>query len=148
MLRRSIPITWFVLCWTLVFHYESLRANYLSPLAGHPLPKLSLLFPPAGWIMFFNVDASYGFAEVYGILDRHPTLIDPHTLFETKAVGYDNIRRNVLISVLDRHRGADFCRYLRRNFPRYDEFAVAYAEYPDVVNEPNHVLRQIAYRCQ
>ena len=159
VLRRSIPTTWFVICWILLFQYETLRANYLSPLFKRELPKFRLLFPPAGWIMFFNVDRSYGFAEVYGIpggprLADHgsrggePVLLDPHDIFATKAVGYDNIRRNVLVTALSRDHAPVFCRFLRRKFPAYDSFVVVYAEYPDLINSPDRLLRQIAYRCQ
>jgi hypothetical protein len=156
MLRRQrLLITWFVIGWTLLFHYETLRANYLSPLvlrlrsaqAGRPLPKVPLLFPPAGWIMFFNVDRSYGSAEVYGIHGDQPTLLDPHDIFPIKNVGYDNIRRNVLVSVLYADRAPGFCRYLQRKFPDYDSFAVVYAQYPDLIDMPDQVLRQVAYRC-
>ena len=148
MLRRSIPITWFVICWTLLFQYETLRASYLSPLAGRPLPKTAFLFPPAGWIMFFNVDKSYGFAEVYGLRSLEAVLLDPHDIFATRAVGYDNIHRNVLIGVLSPHDAPAFCRYLHRKFSTYDGFAVVYAQYPDLIGTPERILRQIAYRCQ
>ncbi len=147
-LRRHTLITWFVIAWTLLFQYETLRANYLGPLVKRELPKLPLLFPPAGWIMFFQVDRSYGFAEVYGLRGREAVQLDPHDIFETRAVGYDNIRRNVLVGVLYRERAPSFCRYLRRKFPGYDAFAVVHAEYPDVVNAPDRILRQVAYRCQ
>ena len=147
--RRNTLITAFVICWTLLFQYETLRASYLSPLAGRQLPKFPLLFPPAGWIMFFNVDRSYGFAEVYGLRGTdEPALLDPHRILETTAVGYDNIHRNVLVGVLSRYDAPAFCRYLHRKFPAYDAFAVAYAEYPDLVNAPDRILRQVAYRCQ
>ena len=147
ILRRGIPITWFVVLWTLVFQYETLRYHYLSPLAGHELPKLRLLFPPAGWIMFFHLDESYGFADVYGIRNHEPVKLDPHTIFETRAVGYDNIHRNVLVGVLDRYEAPTFCRYLTRKFPQYDSFAVLYGQYPDIVKTPDRVLYQVAYRC-
>ena len=147
LLRRNTLITVFVACWLLLFQYETLRASYLSPLAKHRLPKFPLLFPPAGWIMFFNVDKSYGFAEVYGVKAGAPVLLDPHAVFATKAVGYDNIHRNVLISVLYRDRVQDFCRHLRRKFPDDDAFAVVYAEYPDFVNAPDRIRRQVAYHC-
>ena len=146
--RRNAWITAFVVAWTLLFHYETLRANYLSPLAGQELPKLPLLFPPAGWIMFFNVDQGYGFAEVYGLRrDQEPSALDPHDIFATQAVGYDNIHRNVLVGVLHQAYAPTFCRYLRRKFPSYDGFAVVYAQYPDVVDAPDLVQRRIAYRC-
>lgn len=148
MWHRHSAITGFVICWTLLFQYETLRARYLSPRAGRPLPKLPLLFPPAGWIMFYRVGASYGFAEVYGIHGAASAKLDPHAIFETRAVGYDNIHRNVLIGVLSRADAPAFCRYLRRKFPAYDSFAVVYGEYPDVVRSPDVVRRQIAYRCQ
>ncbi len=90
LLHRHTLISLFVVVWVAVFHYESLRLNYLSPLAGRVLPKLRFLYPPAGWIMFFRVDRSYGFAEVHGIKEGRPTLIDPHRIFATRFVGYDN----------------------------------------------------------
>ena len=147
VLRRNTLITWFVIVWMLLFHYETLRANYLSPLVKRELPKLPLLFPPAGWIMFFNVDTSYGFAEVYGIRENKPTVLDPHEILKTKAVGYDNIRRNVLVEVLYKEHAASFCRFLRRKFLAYDAFAVVYAQYPDLIETPDWVLRRLAYRC-
>ena len=154
--RRHTLITCFVLAWTLLFHYETLRANYLSPLvlrlrsaqAGRQLPKFPLLFPPAGWIMFYRVDPSSGFAEVYRIRVERAIKLDPHQIFQTKAVGYDNIRRNVLIEALSRPYAGSFCRYLRWKFPGYESFAVVYAKYPDVIASPTHILRQVAYRCR
>ncbi len=148
VLRRNILITWFVICWTLVFHYETLRHSYLRPLFGRELPKLPLLFPPAGWIMFFNVDRSYGFAEVYGIRGGEPIQLEPHAILETKAVGYDNIHRNVLVGVLSQQHAPAFCRYVRRKFPGYDSVVVAYAQHPDLIDTPDRILRQVAYRCQ
>ena len=148
MSRRHVAITWFVVCWLTLFLYETFRYNYLSPLFHRPLPKVALLFPPAGWIMFYDVDKSYGFAEVYGIHGDVPSLIDPHKIFETKAIGYDNIRRNVLVGVLDRGQGPAFCRFLRRKFPQYESFAVLYGQYPDLIAEPTRVEYQVAYRCQ
>jgi hypothetical protein len=146
--RHRIGISIFVVLWMLVFHYETLRLHYLSPLFKRELPKLPLLFPPAGWIMFFHVDNSYGFAEVYGLRrGEPPTLLDPHDIFATRAIGYDNIHRNVLIEVLSQDRAAAFCRYLERKSPAYESFAVAYTQYPDVVKEPERVLRQVMYRC-
>ena len=144
---RNTWISVFVIVWIAVFHYETLRLSYLSPLVGHQLPKLKFLYPPAGWIMFFNVDRSYGFAEVYGLKERQPFVIDPHEIFETRFVGYDNIRRNILISVLSSADSPRFCRYLRRKFPDYDTFAVMYGQYPDLIDRPHTKLYQLAYRC-
>ena len=147
MSRRHHVITAFVILWTLVFHYETLRLHYLSPLVGYQLPKVKFLFPPAGWIMFFSVEHSYGFAEVYGLRDKHPERLDPHAIFETTAVGYDNIHRNVLVSLLEPDVATSCCPFLARKFPAYPEFAVVYAVYPDVVAEPERVVRYLAYRC-
>ena len=148
MRSRNRVITGFVICWTLLFHYETLRANYLSPLAHRELPKTPLLFPPAGWIMFYRIDPSYGFADVYGIRGGTSERIDPHAIFATRAVGYDNIRRNVLISVLNQNVASPFCRYLKRKFPAYERFAVLYAEYPDLIATPDRVLAKAAYRWE
>jgi hypothetical protein len=145
--RRNTLITWFVIAWFSLFQYESLRAGYLSPAAGRPLPKLPLLFPPAGWIMFYSVDRSYGFAEVYAVRRGQAEVIDPHDILETKAVGYDNIRRNVLVGILAQDAAPDFCRFVRRKFPDADSFTVVYAQYPDVVAAPDRVERFTAYRC-
>ena len=147
MFWRRRTITWFVILWTLLFHYETLRANYLSPAAGRPLPKLPLLFPPAGWIMFFHVDKAYGFAEVYGLRQGEAVPLDPHEIFATRAVGYDNIHRNMLVGVLERHDAPGFCRYLHRKFPDEAAFAVVYAQYPDLIQTPERILLQVVYRC-
>ena len=147
MAWRNRVITGFVICWTLLFQYETLRANYLSPLLHRPLPKCPLLFPPAGWIMFYTVDPSYGFTEVYAIRGKEPVKLDSHEIFATRAVGYDNIRRNILVSVLSREAAPSFCRYLKRKFPGNDAFAVLYANYPDLIKSPDRVLFQVAYRC-
>ena len=153
--RRHLLISLFVLAWIGVFHYETLRVNYLSPLVGRELPKLKFLYPPAGWIMFFDVDRSYGFAEVYGWPLGQPKgqrqdraeLLDPHDIFRTRFVWYDNIRRNVLVGVLSERQAMPFCAYLERKFPSYEQFAVVYAVYPDVVDRSEEVRRQVAYRC-
>ncbi len=142
-----MAITWFVAAWLLLFHYETLRAGYLSPLVGRPLPKCPLLFPPAGWVMFYQVDRRYGFAEVYGLQAGAPQRLDPHTIFATHAVGYDNIRRNMLVGVLNTTLQPAFCRYLQRKFPAYEDFLIVAAEYPDIVDTPQRLLRVPVYRC-
>ena len=147
MRRRNVLISCFVIVWVGLFHYETLRLNYLSPWLGHPLPKLKFLYPPAGWIMFFNVDRSYGYAEVYGLRQGRPEMIDPHRIFSTRFVWYDNIRRNMMVSTLSRSAAPQFCAYLRRKFPQYDSFAVVYSLYQDVVDHPDEVRRALAYRC-
>ena len=150
-------ISLFVIAWLLLFSYESFRVQWLNPLCRRALPKVQFLFPPAGWIMFYAVDASYGFAEVRGVSTEHGTMLrrsikravrlDPHRIFRTQAVGYDNIRRNVLVSVLNAAYAPSFCRYLQWKFPPYDTFVVVEANYPDLIHSPGRVVGRIAYRC-
>ena len=151
MKQKNAAITAFVIAWALFFHYQTFRLWYLNPWFKQrfniELPRIPLLFPPAGWIMFYNIDPTYGFAEMYAREDRTMKVLDPHAIFETKAVGYDNIRRNVLIGVVYRDRAPDFCRYLGRKFPEMKEFAVVYAGYPDVVSQPERVERSLVYKC-
>jgi hypothetical protein len=98
--------------------------------------------------MFYRVDAAYGFAEVHGLRRGEPVQLNPHAIFENRALGYDNIRRNVLVSVLSPEDGPAFCAYLRRKFPEYDRFAVLYGQYPDLVRRPDEINRQVVYRCE
>lgn len=144
---RKVAISIFVIGWTLLFHYESTRLFYLSPIFGHELPKVKFLFPPAGWIMFYNIDESYSRAEVYGIKGDEATLIDPHDIFETRWVGYDNIHRNILVSVLDPGTASSFCSYLKRKFPAHESFGVVHAIWPSVVKDKQDKRYRIAYEC-
>lgn len=144
---RNTLITVFVILWTVIFHYESTRYFYLNPLVGKNLPKLKFLFPPAGWIMFFNVDDAYGAAEIYGIKDRSPELIDPHRILETKAILYDNIHRNVLSGVLSSYYQRSFCRFLNRKFPEFDGFLAVATYYSSVTKNPSKKLSQVMYVC-
>ena len=137
----------FVICWLVVFNYESTRHFYLEPLLKCELPKLKFLFPPAGWIMFYNVEEGYGMAEVYGVKDGQTQLIDPHQILQTRAIGYDNIHRNALISVLVRDVEKPFCDYLIRKFPYFDRFLVTYVQYPSVIKQPFERLQNVAYEC-
>ncbi|MBI2885405.1 MAG: hypothetical protein HYY15_04450 [Candidatus Omnitrophica bacterium] len=145
---RQWLISVFVVCWAGLFHYETVRLNYLTPLLRRELPKTKFLYPPAGWIMFFNVDPSYGMAEVYALRQGQAELLDPHDIFRTRFVWYDNIRRNVLIGVLSPRVAPQFCRYLRRRFPDAEAFAVVYRAYPDVAAAPEESRYQVQYRCQ
>ncbi|MBI3602031.1 MAG: hypothetical protein HY209_03965 [Candidatus Omnitrophica bacterium] len=145
---RNIIISIFVVGWLVVFHYESTRHFYWEPLLGRPLPKMKFLFPPAGWIMFFNVDDSYGYTEVYGVKDGHPQMIDPHQILQTRAIGYDNINRNALVTVLSRDVSGPFCLFLHRKFPYFDSFLVTYVNYPSLTKRPFERLQAVAYECK
>ena len=144
---RDIVISLFVVLWLGIFSYETLRLNYLSPLIGRELPKLPLLFPPAGWIMFYEVDEQEGHVEVYGLRGRAPVLIDPHAIFATRWIGYDNIHRNVMLGALSQPYALPFCAFLRRKFPEHDGFIVAYADCPDVTEQPQRTFRRVMYQC-
>jgi hypothetical protein len=145
--QRRLAIKAFVLSWLCVFNYETLRYGYLDRWLGAELPKVKFLFPPAGWIMFFRVDDADGHAEVWGRRGRREELIDPHRIFATRWVGYDNIRRNVLITALEVPYAPSFCRYLRRKFPEYQGFVVKEAITPSVTKARDYVIRQTAYQC-
>ena len=145
-LRNSL-ISVFVVAWTLLFHYESLRNSYLNPLCHRELPKCKFLFPPAGWIMFYNVGESESHTEVYGIIDGKYTLIDPHRIFENRWLGYDNIRRNVLLGALYPAYARPFCRYLSRKFPEYPHFAVTLVHYPNYGKNPEERRVGLQYAC-
>ena len=144
---RNVFITIFVILWTLLFHYESLRYFYLNPLLKRDLPQMKFLFPPAGWIMFFNVGDEFSYGEVYGLKDRQPQLIDPHLIFRTRTFGFDNIHRNVLSEAFVPYQQQPFCRYLRMKFPDFDNFVVTAVIYPSVVKTPSRRIVQVAYEC-
>ena len=145
---RNALISVFVVAWLVLFHYESLRAHYLDPFFGRELPKVRFLFPPAGWIMFFNVDDSEVRAEVYGQNGSGlPEPLDPHRIFPNRWIGYDNIRRNVMISVAQPYYGEAFCRYLKRKFPQYDSFSVFQVIYPSNTRTPGKRIMQLVYQC-
>ena len=148
IIMKKTLITIFVLIWLTVFHYESLRYFYLNPLFKRDLPQMKFLFPPAGWIMFFNIDPSYGYAEVYGIKNGQAQAIDPHQILQTRAIGYDNIHRNALSTVLSRDVSRDFCAFLKRKFPYFDSFLVIYAQYPSLIERPFEKQQSIAYECK
>ena len=133
--------------WLFLFHYESVRFSYLSPLAGFELPKLKFLYPPAGWIMFYNVGETEVRAEVYGVKGSNLELIDPHKIFENRWIGYDNIRRNVLVSVLNPAHADSFGLYLRRKFPQYERFSVAQVIIPSNIKYPGQKIIRLAYQC-
>jgi hypothetical protein len=138
---RKAAILSFVAVWNAMFLYETFRAFQLAPLARRlgyagELPKLPLLFPPAGWIMFYRVDNDAGGMEVYGVRKGERSLIDPHRIFATRFVLFDNIRRGMMYSAAEPGRQWDFCNYLRRKFPEFEDFAVTQYEYPSPAGQP------------
>ena len=145
---RNVFITTFVILWTILFHYESIRYFYLNPLLKRNLPQMKFLFPPAGWIMFFNVDDQFAYAEVYGVKDNQPQLIDPHLIFRTRTIGFDNIHRNVLSEILSPEEEKPFCRYLRWRFADFDRFWITLVVYPSVTKTPLRRVQRLEYECR
>ena len=144
---RNTIISVFVIVWTILFHYESIRYFYIQPHFKKPVWKTPLLFPPAGWIMFYNVNDDYGYVDVYGIKDKKFQLIDPHDIFRTRTIGFDNIHRNILSTVADPALKRNFCGFLKWRFPPYQNFAVVANYYPSLTREPTNVIQQIKYQC-
>ena len=145
---RNVFITVFVILWTVLFHYESLRQFYLNPLFQRDLPHMKFLFPPAGWIMFFNVDEQFAYAEVYGVKNNQTQMIDPHLIFRTRTIGFDNIHRNILSVVLSPEEEKSFCRYLHWRFADFDRFVVTVVVYPSVAKTPMQRIQRVAYECR
>lgn len=126
---RKIAISVFVIFWLLLFHYEALRAFYLSPLAGRDLPKFPVLFPTFGWNMFYSLPNSWSTAEVYGSRNgpSEPERIEADRIFSLNFPGFDFNRRNVIGKVLDPKISGEFCAYLKRKFPAYQDFTIRHA---------------------
>lgn len=148
MKRRNIIISVFVILWTLVFHYESTREFYLEPFLKRELPKIKFLFPPAGWIMFFNIDDQYSYAEIYGISGKDMQLIDPHLILETRTIGFDNIHRNVLSVVFAEGLRGQVCGFLERKFPEFENFIITGVLHPSVTKTPNQRIQKVLYQCR
>jgi len=144
---RNIFISIFVICWTLLYHYESTRHFYLNPLFKTDLPKTKFLFPPAGWIMFFQVGESSGAREVFGIKDGTGYFIDPHDILRTRTIGYDNIHRGILGSAAHPRNANAFCRFLKFRFPYFDNFIVKAIYYPDVSKDRSERIERIDFQC-
>ena len=144
---RNKLISIFVIVWLAVFYYESTCYYYLQPLLKRELPRMKFLFPPAGWIMFYNLGDNFGNVEVYGIKDGNPQLIDPHQILQTRPIGYDNINRNALLTILSPGMSGTFCPFLKRRFPYFEKFEVTYVEYPYLTEKPFEKLQTVAYEC-
>ena len=144
---RNKLISIFVIIWLAVFYYESTCGYYLQPLLKRELPRMKFLFPPAGWIMFYNIGDNFSYAEVYGVKDGAPQLIDPHQILQTRAIGYDNINRNALITVLTSGMSDAFCPFLKRKFPYFEKFLVTYVEYPHLAEQSMERTQTVVYTC-
>ncbi len=144
---RNKFISIFVIFWLALFYYESTCVYYLQPFFKGELSRIKFLFPPAGWIMFYDIEDNFGYTEVYGVKDGNPQLIDPHQILQTRAIGYDNINRNALITVLEPGMSNTFCPYLKRKFPYFEKFLVTYVQYPHLTETPMERTQTVAYTC-
>ena len=145
---RNTIITIFVILWTIVFHYVSARVFYLQPFFKRPLPMVKFLFPPAGWIMFFNVNDQSSYVQVYAVKDKEVHPLDPHQILRTRDVGYDNIHRGVLNNVLEEGMQRPFCRFLKMRFPEFDNFVVSVVYYPSLTKTPHLRYQRAVYQCR
>lgn len=152
MAWRNGCISVFVVVWLVFFHYQSLRHFYIAPWAQKhfdvKLEPTPWLFPPAGWIMFFQVGESTGSVEVYGVKDGQPQLLDPHDILPVKTIMFDNIHRGILGNVLTSGYEQAFCGYLKRKFGYFDEFWVTAVHYPSVTQTPYQRYQRVMYTCR
>jgi hypothetical protein len=146
---RNSLISGFVVVWLFLFNYESLRALYLNPVFKRDLPQMKFLFPPAGWIMFYRVGDYSGEIEIFGVREgKPPQFIDPHQIFETRQIGYDNIHRGAMSAFSSEAVKPQACRFLRRKFPYFQRFLVTYVEYPAPSRNPMEQNRYVVYQCE
>ena len=109
---------------------------------------MKFLLPPAGWILFYNVGDEFTYAEVYGVQNNQPQLIDPHLIFRTRPIGFDNIHRNILLEVLYAQQKQPFCRYLKMRFPDFENFLITAVVYPSITKTPDRRVQQVVYECR
>ena len=156
---RHALISLFVIFWLGVYHYMSLKHFYLEPWLKRPLPRVKMLFPPAGWIMFYQVDDQSAEVQVWGLQKVKLTgsgsnislsydakfLIDPHDIFRTRTIFFDNIKRGLMFGAVARQK--PFCDYLEKRFPEYDGYEVKYIIHPAMTEKPESKFERIAYQC-
>jgi len=118
-----------------------------------------MLFPPAGWIMFYNVNDQFGEAQVYGIKGvnlrsesgryvlegKNYKLIDQHDIFRTRTIFFDNIKRGLIHGAIRRQK--QFCDFLEFRFPYFDAFEVRYVYYPEMSKKPYKTIQRTQYQC-
>lgn len=156
---RNSLITIFVIVWTLLYHYMSVKYFYLEPYFKRPLPRVPMLFPPAGWIMFYNVGDEFGEINVYGLkglkIERHGQAvflqgreyqrIDAHDIFRTRTIFFDNIHRGLIHGAVGEQKA--FCDFLEYRFPYYDAFEIRHTGYPSITTDPGKRIERVYYQC-
>ncbi len=152
---RDHFISLFVVIWLMVFMLNTTRHLLLEPFLKRSFPGFSLalavnkfLFPPAGPIMFFNVDDSFGFYRVSGIKNGKLFDLNPHEVILNRTLFYDNIHRGVLGAIGDPGSVVSFCRWMHGRFPEFDDFAVGVRQYP-ALKKSRYVYQEgWLYRCR
>ena len=76
-----------------------------------------------------------------------PSLSTRIKYWQTRAIGYDNINRNALITVLPPEMASSFCPFLKRKFPYFEKFLVTYVEYPHLTEQPFEKTQTEVYSC-
>ena len=146
--QRNACITIFVILWCLAFHYESVRHFYLEPFFHRSLFKVPFLFPPAGWIMFYQVDETYSHIRIFGFKNGQNYEIDPHEVFRVRTIGFDNIHRGVIGAAASEKNQDAFCKQLFTRFKNnFERFSILYEYYPSFVTDPYKRYQQVFYSC-
>ncbi len=144
---RNRAITIFVVFWLLIFFSETTRFYYRNTNVMQVIPKIKFLFPPLGWIMFWNIDDQFSCVEVFGEKDGTEQLVDPHDIFRTRTIGYDNIQRGILGTATYPDNYRRFCNFLFFRFPYFDKFTVTLVNYPEMSELPYKARRAVLYQC-
>ena len=98
--------------------------------------------------MFYNVDERFSRVDVYGVKKQQLYLIDPHDIFRTRTIGFDNIHRGILGSVVGQGQANQFCPFLEYRFPYFDRFIITLNYYPDFLKEPYKQFQEVRYQCR
>ena len=130
---RKILISLLILAGMVLFHYESIRFLYLSPALGR-LPEIPFLFPKNGWTLFYKFENFWVNLEVFGSpKGKNPEWIDPHRIFRTRFWGFDTVPHNSLMNIAIYGTQPEFCAFLKKKFPAYENFLLVQSGYRQLV---------------
>ncbi|GEM_PF-978650 len=151
---RDRFISCFVVIWLVLFFYNNTRHMLLEPFFRKSLhnPTFNLamnkfLFPPAGPIMFYDVGDAFGYHKVFGIKGGQIFELDPHQIYLSRTLFYDNVHRGVLGDIADPGNIPLFCRVMHRRMPEFDDFAVVFRVYPSLMESRYQYRDGLRYRC-
>ncbi len=151
---RDCFINYFVVIWLFLFFYYNTRSFLLEPFLRGAFrnPTLTLegnkfLFPPAGPIMFYNVNSAFGHHRVLGIKNEEAFELDPHDIYLTRTFFYDNVHRGVLGEIGDLSNAPSFCYTMYRRMPEFDDFVVTLRVYPSLTTSRYVYREKLIYHC-